>query len=104
MNPREVLRNNQDAISALCEKYGVVRLRLFGSALRDDWDESSDFDFVAEFGSPPPGINLFRQQFGLLVELEALLSRPVDLVDWGAATKDSFKKVVNDTAVDLYAA
>ncbi|MCC7102489.1 MAG: nucleotidyltransferase domain-containing protein [Fimbriimonadaceae bacterium] len=104
MNPREVLDRNQGAISALCIKYGVVRLRVFGSALRDDWDESSDFDFVAEFGPPPPGINLFRQQFGLLVELEALLSRPVDLVDWAATTKDSFKKVVDDTAVDLYAA
>lgn len=82
MTATELLASKQAEIAALCRRYGVVRLSVFGSAVRDDWDvETSDFDFMAEFGAPPPGINLFEQQFGLQVELERLLGRKVDLVE-----------------------
>ena len=101
----EILSQKGPEIEALCRKYGVRRLRLFGSALRPDWDEAtSDFDFVADFGELPEGIGRFDQQFGLLVDLERLLGRPVDLVDWGAAEKPYFREIVETTAVELYAA
>lgn len=82
MDPLALLQAKCDDIAALCRRYGVERLRLFGSAVRADWnEETSDLDFLAEFGPPPEGINLFEQRFGLQEDLERLLGRKVDLVE-----------------------
>ena len=98
------LSSKQSEIEELCRKYAVKRLRLFGSALREDWDpESSDFDFLAEFG-PPVGMNAFDQLTGLLLDLEALLGRRVDVVDWNAARNPFFKRHAERSAKELYAA
>lgn len=69
------------------------------------WDpQTSDIDFLAEFGPPPPGVNLFDQQFGLQVDLERLLGRPVDVVDWNAAKKPIFREIVDAQTREVYAA
>jgi predicted nucleotidyltransferase len=105
MNPMALLESLRPQIEAFCRRYGVERLRLFGSVLRPDWSpQSSDFDFLVEFGSPPPGINLFDQQFGLQVDLERVLGRPVDLVDWKAAKKPIFREIAEGQAKEFYAA
>jgi len=101
----ELLEFRHAQIEVLCRRYGVKRLRVFGSALRPDWDPNkSDFDFLAEFGPPPPGVNLFDQQFGLQVDLERLLGCPVDVVDWHAAKKPIFRSIADSQARDVYAA
>lgn len=67
-------------IEALCRRMDVRRLELFGSAARDDFDPaSSDVDLLVEFdpGSRLPALELY---FGLKEGLEAVFSRPVDLV------------------------
>lgn len=99
MTATEILEQEPSKISLLCRKFGVEKLSLFGSALRSDWDlEKSDIDFVAVFGTPPPGIDLFAQQFVFQVEISSLLGRPVDIVDWAAVKKPLFKEVVSQTA------
>lgn len=99
------LELHRSEIEALCSKYGVRKLRVFGSSVREDWSETkSDIDLIAEFGPAPEGINRFEQQFGLQVELEALLGRKVDLVDWAAAKKPIFRQVAESQAQDWYAA
>ena len=104
MRALEHLNSKRNGIEELCRKYAVKRLRLFGSALREDWDpESSDFDFLAEFG-PPVGMNAFDQFMGFLLDLEALLGRKVDVVDWNAARNPFFKRHAERSAKDLYAA
>jgi predicted nucleotidyltransferase len=105
MSPIALLESKGVEIAAICRRYGVKRLRVFGSAVRPDWNErTSDFDFLAEFGPPPPGVNLFDQQFGLQVDLERLLGRPVDVVDWNAAKKPIFREIADAQAKDVYAA
>lgn len=105
MTALEVLERHRTAIENLCRRYGVSRLRLFRSANRKNWNPAtSDFDFLVEFGPPPPGIDAFSQQFGLQVRLESLLGRPVDLVDWNAAKKPYFRQVAESQAVEWYAA
>ncbi len=104
MHAVELLRSKRNGIEELCRKYAVKRLRLFGSALREDWDpESSDFDFLAEFG-PPVGMNAFDQFMGFTLDLEALLGHKVDVVDWNAAKNPFFKRHAERSAKDLYAA
>lgn len=38
-----------DRIAALCQRYQIHRLALFGSALRDDFGPESDVDVLVEF-------------------------------------------------------
>lgn len=98
------------AIAALGQKYAVRRLDLIGSALRDDFDPSrSDVDFVVEFAesnptAATPPMNPADRYFGLLLDLEDLLGRPVDLVSYRAIRNPHFRKAVDATRVSLYAA
>ena len=75
-----VLENKREAIAALCRKYGVVRMDVFGSAVRDDFRPGeSDVDLLVDFGSMDP-FGLVDAYFDLLDELRALLATKVDLV------------------------
>lgn len=104
MDAYRALEIKRVEIEALCKTFGVNRLRVFGSALRGDWSpESSDYDFLAEFGDPPPGINKFHQLVDFILALEALLSRRVDVVDWTAAKNPIFRKNAEESAQLFYA-
>lgn len=54
-----------DAIARACKRYGVERLRIFGSALTDHFDpEGSDIDFLVDFapGKHQPASCLLRSE------------------------------------------
>ncbi|MDQ3250637.1 MAG: nucleotidyltransferase domain-containing protein [Chloroflexota bacterium] len=69
-----------DAIVALCQKYAVQELAVFGSVLRDDFRADSDVDFLVVFKNDDYG-----PWMGKLTDMEAALStllrRKVDLID-----------------------
>jgi uncharacterized protein len=71
----------REALSALCRRYGVARLEVFGSAARDTgFDPSrSDADFLVTF--TPATRNDLSAFADLKENLERLLGRPVDLVE-----------------------
>ena len=72
-------------IAALCRRYHVRRLELFGSAARDDFDPvASDVDFLVEFDREHRDALAFTTYFKLKESLETLLGRAVDLVEPGA--------------------
>lgn len=107
MEPRaesEIIAHRVE-LEDLCRTFGVQRLALFGSALTLDWSpDKSDFDFVVDFASPPAGIDLFTQQFGLLVQLERTFGRPIDLVERKAITRADFRRLVDEQSLEVYAA
>ena len=71
-----------DAIEALCRKYGVAELSVFGSVLREDFRDDSDVDFLVRFKNDDAGP--WGAKFDELgEELSALLGRKVDVVDKG---------------------
>jgi len=70
-----------DEIAALCRQHGVVELAVFGSILRDDFGPESDVDFLARFAGDDLGPWMSRLD-ELERDLERLLGRPVDVVDW----------------------
>jgi predicted nucleotidyltransferase len=91
-------------LTALCRKYDVRRLDVFGSALRDDFDpDRSDLDFVVEFNNFNPD-NAADRYLGLMVDLEDLFDRQVDLVSYRAIRNPYFKQVVDQSRISLYAA
>ncbi len=61
----------------LREEYGMVSLSVFGSVARGEQTPDSDIDILVEFERP---IGLLRF-VGLRLRLEAILGRPVDLVE-----------------------
>jgi hypothetical protein len=67
----------RDAIAAFCKRNHIIRLSVFGSALRDDFTPESDVDILVEFaeGKTPGG---FRFE-GMQIELCEMIGRKVDL-------------------------
>lgn len=74
-----------DRVAALCERWGVARLAVFGSVLRTDFRPDSDVDFLATF-APESHLSLLDLA-GMQCELEDLVGRPVDLVDAAALSR-----------------
>src|SRR5919112_5832472 len=100
-----IIEDRRAEVATLCERYGVKRLDLFGSAAGGGFDhEASDLDFVVSFERRDPP-ELFDRYFGLKEDLEALFGRGVDLVMEGALEKNRrFAKSVEDSRVLLFAA
>ncbi len=99
-----VVIQSQAQIANLCRKYHVLRLELFGSAARGDFDsETSDLDFFVEFenlgweGS-------FKRYMGLKLDLEDLLGREIDLVEPTAVRNPYFMPVAGQHRQLIYAA
>ena len=89
---------------AICRRYGVSRLELFGSAATgQDRPGQSDLDFLVAFGPLPPG-SYADAYFGLLESLETLFGRTVDPVVPSAIRNPYFLKAIEETRTLLYAA
>ncbi|MDN5569964.1 MAG: nucleotidyltransferase domain-containing protein [Propionibacteriaceae bacterium] len=94
---------DREALARACEQYGVVRLRVFGSAVTGEFDPAtSDLDFFVDFGADAPkGVAPF---LGLKEELQRIAGRGVDLVEARAVRNPYFAKRAFAEAVDVYAA
>jgi len=69
----------QTAVEEYCRQWQIVRMSLFGSALREDFRPDSDIDVMVEF-STTADHNVFDLSV-MRRELESLLGRRVDLVE-----------------------
>jgi len=99
-----VLHDKRQAIIALCARFGVTRLDVFGSALRDDYRSGeSDVDLLVEFASMEPR-ELADAYFGLLDALREQLGGEVDLVMADAVTNPYIAREIASTKQLLYAA
>jgi predicted nucleotidyltransferase len=104
MNMLDVIEQHLPHLEALCRKFSVRKLELFGSAARGDFDPAqSDLDFFVEFedvgwkGSS-------RLYFGLLHRLVDLTGRHVDLVERKAVHNHYFFDVADRHRMLVYAA
>lgn len=94
----------RQGISTACRRYGVARMHVFGSALRDDFrPESSDIDLLVEFAALTPH-QLVDAYFSLLDELRELLGGRVDLVMSDAVKNRFVLADIERTKRLLYAA
>ena len=76
MNRAEVLDLLVRNKPTLVARFGVDRLALFGSTVRDAARADSDIDILVSFDGPDTS----ERYFGVQFFLEDLLGRPVDLV------------------------
>ena len=89
-----MLEDKREALEALCRRFGVAGLEVFGSVLRDDFraGESADPYVIA------------HAYFDLLDELRALFRVEVDLVMTGAVKNRYLAREIERTKQPLYAA
>ena len=98
-----ILIEKQAAIADLCRKHHVLRLAIFGSAARDDFDPArSDFDFLYEIGAPPA--QYASAFFNFESDLMELLGRPVDLVHLPSVENPFLRRSILKDETVLYAA
>jgi uncharacterized protein len=95
---------HREELQALCRRFHVRRLDLFGSAARGDFDpERSDFDIVVEFDRAYPSIRSMPY-FGLKEGLEGLLGRKVDLVELSAVRNPYLKASIEASPEPVFGA
>jgi len=98
------LESKRQAIAQICMRHGVLRLDVFGSALRDDFrPEESDLDLLVELGPMAP-YDRVDAYFGLLEDLRTLLGSKIDLVMAGAVKNPYIASDIERTRQILYAA
>ena len=91
---------NREKLSALCRRYHIKRLALFGSVLREDFRDDSDVDVLVEFeANHTPGLAFFE----LEGELSDLFGRRVDL-NTGGFLSSYFRGEVEEAAEEIYVA
>ncbi|MBS0424038.1 MAG: nucleotidyltransferase family protein [Gammaproteobacteria bacterium] len=76
MHRQHVLALLTQSKPELQNRFGVTRLALFGSTVRDTANASSDVDILVAFDGPATS----QRYFGVQFYLEDLLGCPVDLV------------------------
>jgi len=74
---------DKSRLAEFCRRHGIVRLRLFGSAVRNEDGPGSDVDLIADFGAPIGYFELIRAED----DLAAFFGRPVDLLTEPAISK-----------------
>lgn len=99
----DLLTDNLPAIRELCERYGVRKLEVFGSAVEPERFDlaTSDVDFVIEFIDRGPG---YADRFFRFAEgVENLLGRRADFVFGNKPIKNPyFREAVDESRVTIY--
>ncbi|MEX0682823.1 MAG: nucleotidyltransferase domain-containing protein [Dehalococcoidia bacterium] len=86
------LKQHRTEVDALCKRFQVSRLDLFGSAAAGEFrDGESDLDFLVEF-ELTDSAGYADRYFGLIEALQQLFGRPVDLVVASAIRNPYFRE------------
>src|ERR1700722_13160523 len=97
-----IVDQHLEAIVRLRRRYEVQVLELFGSTARGEFNPaSSDLDFLVAF-LPEGNVDAADRYLGLLVDLEDLFNRKIDLVDVRAHRNPFFMAEALKHRVKLY--
>lgn len=92
MSIENLVRQKRDDILRIAEQHGAYNVRLFGSVARGEAGPDSDVDLLIDAGEKVsswfPG--------GLVLDLEELLGRRVDVVEEVALRPELRKYVLSD--------
>lgn len=92
---------NLDRIIALCKKYKVAKLWVFGSILTPRFNDDSDVDFSVIFHYEQIQ-DMFVNFFDFIEDLQTLLGRKVDMVDETAIKNSHFRCELDRTKHLIY--
>jgi len=90
----ELIVQNTDKLIELCVNHKVGQLYLFGSALTNQFNESSDIDLLVQFNQVEL-LEYFDNYMDLKEKLEILFGRQVDLIENQAVKNPIFRRVID---------
>ncbi|MDE5874656.1 MAG: nucleotidyltransferase domain-containing protein [Muribaculaceae bacterium] len=97
-----LITDNLQKIIALCKKYKVKALYVFGSILTPRFNENSDVDFSAIFHHDPDPLIAGENFMNFYMDLEELMGRRIDLVDEEFVCNPYFKEELEETKQLVY--
>jgi uncharacterized protein len=92
MSIRQLLRFKRKKILQIAARHGARKVRVFGSVARGTARRGSDVDFLVEMEE---GRSLLDQA-ALILDLERLLKRPVDVASERGLRRPLRKEVLRD--------
>lgn len=99
----KLIEMNIDKIVALCKKYKVTKLWVFGSILTERFNDDSDVDFSVIFDSEKiPLIDRADYFFDFIHELKVVINREIDVVCDDAVRNPVFRKELDSTKQLIY--
>jgi predicted nucleotidyltransferase len=96
-----VIDKNIKMIHALCQKYKVNKLFVFGSILTEKFKKESDIDLIVDFGN----VELYDyadNYFDFKFSLEELFKRNVDLLENQAIKNPYLRKSIDSNKQLIY--
>lgn len=97
-----LVEDNKPEIVVLCQRFGIRRLELFGSAATGAFDaDRSDLDFVVDLG--PYDDAIADRYLDFAEALESLLGKSVDLVTGKSIRNPYLRYQVDTQKVEIYA-
>jgi len=94
--------NKIEKLFALCNKYNVTKLFVFGSIVKGNFNpKTSDIDLIVELEDLPPS-EKGEKIMNLWTELELLFSRKVDLLSNLNIKNPYLKKEIENSKYLLY--
>ena len=97
----KLIETNIQEIAALCKKYKVNKLFVFGSILTNRFNDNSDVDLVVSFNKAEVS-DYFDNYFDFKYALEELFGREVDLLEEQTIKNPYLKKNVDTTKALIY--
>ena len=95
-----LVENRLADLRRLCAEHNIRRLHLFGSAAAGDFTDQCDLDFLVEF--KPKAYESTWFYIDVLLELQKMFDRQIDLLDPEALDNPFLAKTVNETKIVLY--
>ena len=86
-------------IREIAQKYGIKRVKLFGSRATNHYREDSDVDLIIEFETSVVSLFILA---GLMNELEEKFGVSVDIIIHGPLKKDNMLEIEKE--IEIYAA
>lgn len=97
-----LITDNLQHIIALCKKYKVKSLYVFGSILTSRFNENSDVDFSATFYPEEDPLVAGENRIDFYMDLTELIGRKIDLVDEDYLKNPYFIEELNETKQLIY--
>lgn len=102
-NHMKLIELNINKIIALCTKYKVKSLYVFGSILTSRFNDASDVDMAVSFDKERISLEDYADNFfSFQFDLESIFNRQVDLVCYDAITNPIFRQELDETKLQLY--
>ena len=102
MKTNSFIENRLSGIKSLMQKHRIKRAYLFGSAVKGNFGENSDVDFVVDVDDTIEPVELGGHLWDLTFELEKLLGREVDLLTSRSLKNPYFIEEINETKQLIY--